>query len=489
MVKSNRAYGDGSVRPHGKGWRGVVELPPDPVTGKRKRKYVVRRTKTAAEQAVRELRAERDGGAPAQATRQPSGLTVGEWLDTWLAAGAGGVKPKTLRRYAGLVEYQIKPTLGARLLASVRAEHVRAALTAMAALPARSTSGQPMPGTALSDSSIRQAHRVVLKALGDAVYDGVLERDYVHGRVKAPVVRARKPGRALSLGDARAILAAAEKTEIPVRWLLALTTGLRQAEVLGLSWPAIDWDKHQINIEAQLHYDTAEHGCSENDRCAWWTRPCPPAEPCTGDPDQGCPHAWYRARHRPCQPPKAHACPPGGPCRYTARLCPHARGGPRLVPYTKSDHDRIILMTADTEAALRLHRTRQMAARKAAGDRWEKRPAFAHLVFTGRLGQPVNPREDHRRWKRLLAVASVPEARLHDARHTTATILTALGVEPTAIKALLGHSSLLVTQGYQHVSAEMLAPAMRALHNAFDQAARDAGEMAHGRGRPSRRRR
>lgn len=126
-------------------------------------------------------------------------------------------------------------------------------------------------------------------------------------------------------------------------------------------------------------------------------------------------------------------------------------------------------MTGRTEAALRLHRTQQMAARKAAADKWEKRSAFAHLVFTGRLGQPVNPREDHRQWKRLLAAAGVPEARLHDARHTTATVLAALGVEPTAVQALLGHSSLLVTRGYQHVSAEMLAPAVRALHNAFEQ--------------------
>lgn len=395
---------------------------------------------------------------------------MGEWLDTWLAAGAGGVKPMTLRRYAGLVEYQIKPTLGTRLLASVRAEHVRAALAAMAELPARSTSGRPMPGITLSDSSIRQAHRVILKAISDAVYDGVLNRDYLRGRVKAPLVRARKSGRAFSLEDARAVLAAAEKTDTPARWLLALTTGLRQAEVLGLSWPAIDWSTHQINIEAQLHYDRAEHGCPESDRCEWWARPCPRIEPCSGDPALGCPHAWHRARGRPCPPPKAHTCPAGGPCRYTARLCPQARGGARLAPYTKSGHDRIILLTDGTEAALQLHRTRQLAAREAAGDRWEKRPAFARLVFTGSLGQPVHPREDNRHWKQLLATAGVPEARLHDARHTTATILAALGVDPTAVQALLGHSSLLVTQGYQHVSAEMLAPAMRALNTAFEQA-------------------
>ena len=468
-MKSTRAYGDGSVRPHPNGWRGIVEFPSDPVTGKRQRKEIIRRTKTAAERAVRELRTERDGGPRAASVRQPKGISVGQWFDSWLASGAGGVKPKTLRRYAGLVEYQIKPTLGTHRLESLRAEHVRAALVAMAAMPARSTTGRLMPGTTLSDSSIRQAHRVILKAVGDAVHDGVIERDYIRRRVKAPTVRARKPGRALSLEEARAILAAAERSEAPARWLLALTTGLRQAEVLGLSWEAIDWDAHRINVEAQLHYDPAEHGCPVHDRCVWWSRPCPPrAEPCAGDRTAGRVHEWHRARDRPCPRPKSHACSPGGPCRYTARLCPHALGGPRMAPYTKSGRDRIILMTPSTEAALRALRAHQAAAHAAAGHEWETRPEFANLVFTGAHGQPVNPREDHRHWKRLLATAGVPQARLHDARHTTATILAALGVDPTAVQTLLGHSSMLVTQGYQHVTAEMLGPAMNALHEAFD---------------------
>lgn len=469
MVKSNRAYGDGSVRPFRGGWRGVVEFAPDPVTGKRQRRYVFRKTKSAAEKAVQDLRAERDGGPSARAIRRVDRITLGQWLDQWLAAGAGGVKPKTLRRYAGLVQYQIKPTLGARQLDALRAEHVRAALEAMAAMPARSTTGRPMPGITLAESSIRQAHRVILKAVGDAVYDGVIDRDYLRRRVKVPTVRARKASRAFSLEDARAILSAAEESESPARWLLALTTGLRQAEVLGLSWPAIVWDQHRINIEAQLHYEPAEHGCSEDDRCIWWNRPCPPrAGACSGDPAEGCTHRWHRARGRPCPPPKIHACPAGGPCRYTARLCPQARGGPRLVRYTKSDRDRIILMTPATEAALRALREEQARRRLSSPARWEQRPEFAQLVFTGTWGQPVNPREDHRRWKRLLQAANVPEARLHDARHTTATILTALGVDPIVVQTMLGHSSLLVTRGYQHVTAEMLAPAIDALRAAFE---------------------
>jgi hypothetical protein len=73
--------------------------------------------------------------------------------------------------------------------------------------------------------------------------------------------------------------------------------------------------------------------------------------------------------------------PAGRPLSIHARLRPHALGAQRLVPYTKSDQDRIILMTAGTEAALRVHRTGQITACEIAGDRWEKRPELAHLVF------------------------------------------------------------------------------------------------------------
>jgi hypothetical protein len=71
--------------------------------------------------------------------------------------------------------------------------------------------------------------------------------------------------------------------------------------VLGLPWPAINWDTHQINIEAQLHYDTAEHGCPENDRCVWRLRPCPPSEPCSGDPVHGS-NGGTRVCRRPAKP-------------------------------------------------------------------------------------------------------------------------------------------------------------------------------------------
>jgi integrase len=450
-----------------------VEFPPDRVTGKRIRRYVRAPTETKVKTKLRALLDVRGGATPRTSGR--GSITVSEWLTQWVDAGAGGVAPKTLHRYRGLIRYQIVPVLGHMRLADLRADHVRAAWDRLATQPARSTTGEPVEGTTLSDATLRQAQVVLRKAVADAVHDDVIPHDYLRGRLRVPKVRSRKPGKALSLDEARALLNAAATSETPARWLLALTTGLRQAETLGLSWSAIHWEQQRVDVGAQLHYEPWRHGCPESARCEWYRIDCHAPVPCDGGSD--CPHIWHRARNRPCPTPRPHsACPSGGPCSYTARLCPHASGGPRIVQRTKSSRDRIVLLTPTTLDALREHERRQAAKRRRAGDNWESRAEFSSLVFSGPNGQPVNPRDDHEQWKRLLLGAGIAQARLHDARHTAATILTALGIDSAVIQTLLGHSSVATTWGYQDVTADILRPAMEALHAALsatdDKAAR-----------------
>lgn len=60
-------------------------------------------------------------------------------------------------------------------------------------------------------------------------------------------------------------------------------------------------------------------------------------------------------------------------------------------------------------------------------------------VFT--RGEPVNPNTDHGYWKRLLADAGLRDGRLHDARHTAATVLLIPGVPERAVMELMGWSS------------------------------------------------
>lgn len=82
-------------------------------------------------------------------------------------------------------------------------------------------------------------------------------------------------------------------------------------------------------------------------------------------------------------------------------------------------------------------------------------------MFTNRLGRPVHPTEDHRAWKVLLKQAGVRDARLHDARHTAATVLLELRVPLPAVMELMGWSNAAIAKRYMHTNEEFV-PAIAA---------------------------
>lgn len=92
-----------------------------------------------------------------------------------------------------------------------------------------------------------------------------------------------------------------------------------------------------------------------------------------------------------------------------------------------------------------------------SGTAWEDRG----LVSCQPNGRPLDPRADLRSWKRLLAAAGVRDARLHNARHTAATLLLVQGVDPRTVMDLLGWSHITMTRRYQHVVGELRAEAAR----------------------------
>ncbi len=74
------------------------------------------------------------------------------------------------------------------------------------------------------------------------------------------------------------------------------------------------------------------------------------------------------------------------------------------------------------------------------------------LVFPNELGGPMDDRNDYRAWVKLLRTAKVRRIRLHDGRHTAATLLLAEGVHPRVVMELLGHSAMrTTTDTYSHV--------------------------------------
>jgi integrase len=72
--------------------------------------------------------------------------------------------------------------------------------------------------------------------------------------------------------------------------------------------------------------------------------------------------------------------------------------------------------------------------------------------LTTPTGQPFNPNTDYHNWKALLKAAGVRDGRLHDARHTAATVLMLLGVQERAAMDVMGWATTGMAARYQHVS-------------------------------------
>lgn len=112
---------------------------------------------------------------------------------------------------------------------------------------------------------------------------------------------------------------------------------------------------------------------------------------------------------------------------------------------------RTIALPADVQRLLIEHQNAQDREREAAGQLWEDHG----FLFASPTGRPIDPRADNREWSELLEDANVRQARLHDARHTAATVLLVLGVPQRAVMGLMGWSNTTMTTRYQHLTPEL----------------------------------
>jgi integrase len=145
--------------------------------------------------------------------------------------------------------------------------------------------------------------------------------------------------------------------------------------------------------------------------------------------------------------------------RYTLE---HTKGGKYIFapPKTKRS-ERKVRLGELAVAALRRHRARQVEQHLAVGPAWDDHD----LVFTDAVGQPL--RGNHilqRQFTPLLNLAGLPSIRLHDLRHTAATLMGKQGIPVAAVSEMLGHSSTSMTLDiYSHAFPDMQREAASAL--------------------------
>ena len=115
--------------------------------------------------------------------------------------------------------------------------------------------------------------------------------------------------------------------------------------------------------------------------------------------------------------------------------------------------------------ALKRHQENQRTERLIAGTRWIGTPVWC---ITSTIGTPADERNVRRSFKSLLTSAGLPDMRLHDLRHTTATLLLAQGVHPRVVMETLGHSQVSLTlDTYSHVLPSLQAEAATRLDDAI----------------------
>lgn len=349
----------------------VIDLGPDPETGKRRQKWHSGfRNKKEAERGLATILGRLEQGSYIEPTR----ATVAEYLREWLAGVR--VAPGTLADYRMHVEKRLIPEFGNQRVQSLTPLAIDALLRKLEREGGRRKQG-------LSPRSVRLVYVVGHKAFADGVRKGILASN-PFDRVDPPQQRtAKRP--TWSAEELRCFLAAAGGSRLYAAWLLGSTTGMRRGELLGLPWSELDFEAARLSVTQE----------------------------------------WILED-----------------------------GTPTLKPFPKTDAGRRMLsLDPQTISALASHRVRQGKERLAMGRKWLNSRGF---VFTEADGSPIHPDTFSERFEQIAKIASLPSIRLHDLRHTYATLSLKAGIPAKVVSARLGHASTTITTDiYQHVTPQM----------------------------------
>lgn len=228
----------GSIRkrtgPQGTAYLVRVEYPPDPLTGKRRQRSKTFPTRKRAEAELARWLTEVYQGT----ALEPSKTTVALLLDRWLSdVAAHNVKPSTLEDYAATIRTHVVPALGGVIAQKLTVDQVQAFYTAKLRDGA-------------SPRTVQLCHLRLSQALRQGVRWNLLPRN-VCDFAKPPRVEYQR-GDVWSVDEGRTFLETADRDGLHPFWLLALKTGMRRGELLGLRWRDLDLDRGMAHVRQSV---------------------------------------------------------------------------------------------------------------------------------------------------------------------------------------------------------------------------------------------
>lgn len=232
--KKRNDNGNGSTRKRADGkWEGRYSAGYDPATGKLISRSVYGKTQKEVRQKLNEiLRDLQDGTYVA-----PNKMTVGEWLDIWLKEYTLNIRPATKAAYEQHVRVHLKPALGRMQLSKLLPHQIQQNYNDL------------LRKRGLSPKSIKNVHGVLHRALEQAKLMGYLKTNPTTGVVLPKAEKAVLK----TMEDTDVARFLQEIKDDPYENVLFVTafTGLREGEVLGLTWDCVDFEKGQLLINKQ----------------------------------------------------------------------------------------------------------------------------------------------------------------------------------------------------------------------------------------------
>jgi integrase len=353
-------------------WQGRYTEGYDACTGKQIQRSITGKTQKEVAQKLRQITAEID----AKTYVAPCKLSVAEWMAVWAQDYLVGIKASTAYLYKRTIELYIEPHLGHIRLDTLNAHTVQHFYNELA----KPSKPEVAP---LSAKSIKNIHGVLHKALKQAVLTGYLRTNPSEACILPRIIR--KEMRPLEEDQVAVFLREVQGHPHEYLYKIALFTGLREGELLGLMWDCVDFEKGTILVNKQLRRSQRKGG------------------------------TYYFS------PPKNNKSRTITPAPYVMKL-------------------------------LQAQKVQQAEQRLMAGPAWEA----SGLVFTNEFGRYVSYRAIFDSFKRIVKRIGLPDARIHDLRHTYAVNCIRAGDDIKTVQSNLGHATAAFTLDvYGHFTDDM----------------------------------
>ena len=205
----------------------------DPRTGKQIQRSISDKSKKVVAQKLKAALAAIDAGT----YKAPCKMTVAQWLDIWVAEYLNSVKPLTKHNYNKQVQKHLKPALGAARLETLDTHTIQRFYNSLIA-------------SGLSPKTVKNVHGILHCALQQAIACDYITRNPADAcklpKVTKPEIKPLEPE------EIARLLKEAEQDDYCNLFIVAMFTGMRQGELLGLAWECVDFNSGIITVKQQL---------------------------------------------------------------------------------------------------------------------------------------------------------------------------------------------------------------------------------------------